>query len=210
MDTLELKENFIQKRRSKFGSKFLFNKVDYVNYHTKVIITCPVHGDINMTPDAHIKSKYGCKQCAIVLAPTLNSGDLSPAKTTEEFIEEASAIHSNKYIYTNTLYKNRISPISIICPKHGEFTLPQASRHLEGRGCKQCYLEAMFLSREEYITQANEKHHNYYSYDNMVYVGKKKHITVTCPLHGDFVINAEKHSKGARCKKCRMISKKVA
>ena len=203
METLELKKNFIQKSRSKFGSKFLFNKVEYVNYHTKVIITCPLHGDFESTPDAHIKSKYGCRNCATALAPTVNSGETSPVKTNEEFIAEATIIHGSKYNYDKTLYKNRLSPVLITCLTHGDFVLPQASRHLEGRGCKKCYMEAMFLSREEFIEQANIKHKNFYSYANMKYVGKKKPITVTCPVHGDFSIIAEKHARGSGCITCR-------
>lgn len=203
MNTLELKEIFIKKSRSKFGNKFLFNKVEYVNYHTKITITCPTHGDIHMTPDAHVKSKYGCKQCALITAPSVLSGETSPVKTTEQFIEDAKLVHGDKYIYLNTMYKNRLSPISIECPKHGEFTLPQASRHLEGRGCKQCYHEAMFLSPEDFIKQANNKHKDFYDYSKMIYLGKKKAITVVCPLHGDFTINAEKHSRGSGCIQCR-------
>lgn len=208
MDTLVLKEIFIKKSRSKFGNKFLFNKVDYVNYHTKIIITCPTHGDILITPDAHIKSKYGCKHCALVSAPSVMAGESSPVKTTEQFIEDAIRIHGDKYDYTNTLYKNRLSPVVILCPKHGEFTLPQASRHLEGRGCKDCYLEAMFLDPKEYIKQANLKHNNFYDYSKMVYIGKKKTITITCPLHGDFTMIAEKHSRGGKCNQCKKQSMK--
>lgn len=196
-------ETFLEKSRNKFGTKFIFNKMDYVNYHTKITITCPLHGDIQMTPDAHIKSKYGCRQCARVLAPAVTKGVCSPPKTTDQFIEDAKDVHGDTYIYDKTLYKNRLSPVSIECRKHGDFTL-EACRHLEGRGCKQCYYEAMFLSQDEFIERANKIHNSYYTYEKTIYKGKREKVTITCPKHGDFSMTAEKHMRGGRCVKCLM------
>lgn len=208
MNSTKLKEGFIKKSKGKFGNKFIYTKVDYVNYHTKVIIVCTIHGDMELTPDAHIKSKYGCKQCAVELAHTTIAGETSPVKTTKQFIEDAIIVHGGRYLYTNTLYKNRLSPVAIICPIHGEFTLPQACRHLEGRGCKQCYIEAMFLSPEEYTDQANNKHKGFYDYSEMIYKGKKYDVDIICPLHGKFTLNAQKHVKGFGCKQCGGRSKR--
>lgn len=209
MKSSELKSSFIERSRSKFGTKFTFNKANYVNYHTKIIITCPIHGDITITPDAHIKSKYGCKECAKVSAPVIKEGTSSPVKTTEQFIIDSIQVHGNKYDYSSTIYKNRLSPVSIICPLHGEFTLPQACRHLEGRGCKECYITNMFLTKEEYLTQAREKHGDKYSYECTNYIGKKFDIIVTCPIHGYFTINAERHTKGFGCKLCKRSKKTI-
>ena len=196
------KEVFIKKSKDKFGAKFLYNKINYVNYHTKIIITCTVHGDIITTPDAHIKSKYGCSQCAKVVAPIAGPGLKTPTKTTEVFINECKLIHGDKYDYSLTIYKSRISPISIICPLHGEFTLPQAFRHLEGRGCKSCYLDALLLPSKLYVERATERYEGKYSYEKLEYKGRRKSIIVTCPTHGDFIVNAGRHLKGIGCKNC--------
>ena len=45
-----MKNRFIEKAISKFGDKFKYDKVDYINSSTKIIITCPIHGDFKTTP----------------------------------------------------------------------------------------------------------------------------------------------------------------
>lgn len=57
--------------------------------------------------------------------------------TTEEFINRSSAVHSNKYEYINSVYRNNITPISIKCPSHGDF-YQRPQKHLEGSGCQKC------------------------------------------------------------------------
>lgn len=43
--------------------KYDYLKVEYVNARTKVIITCPEHGDFTQTPSSHL-SGVGCPGCA--------------------------------------------------------------------------------------------------------------------------------------------------
>ena len=61
-------------------------------------------------------------------------------KTTEEFIEQAKAVHGNKYDYSKVEYKGSHTKIIIVCSKHGEFEQDPNS-HLQGRGCKKCQTE---------------------------------------------------------------------
>lgn len=58
------KENFIQKSKEKFGNKYDYSKVNYVNSTTPVIIVCPIHGEIKMSPKSHLNSTTGCKECS--------------------------------------------------------------------------------------------------------------------------------------------------
>lgn len=54
-----------------------------------------------------------------------------------EFIEEANKYHNGKYDYSNTIYQNSTSKVSITCYKHGVFRqLPR--NHLYGHGCPRC------------------------------------------------------------------------
>jgi hypothetical protein len=39
------KEEFIQRALLIHNNKYLYDKVNYINTQTKVIITCPIHGD---------------------------------------------------------------------------------------------------------------------------------------------------------------------
>lgn len=39
-----------------------YRKSEYIDSHTKVVITCPVHGDFEQTPNAHLRGE-GCPLC---------------------------------------------------------------------------------------------------------------------------------------------------
>jgi hypothetical protein len=49
--------------------------VNYVNEKTKVLITCPLHGDFPKTPSLHLQG-YGCNRCSI------NERKSKPTKNT--------------------------------------------------------------------------------------------------------------------------------
>ena len=95
--------SFITKAKLKHKNKFSYEKVDYSNNRTKVIITCPIHGDFMQTPDSHLNGK-GCSKC----------GKINTSKklvmTQSEFIEKATTKHDGRYSYGKVIYKNSKSP----------------------------------------------------------------------------------------------------
>lgn len=66
------------------------------------------------------------------------------------------------------------------------------------------------MTQDEFITKANAQHSNRYGYDNVVYVGSTKKVTVTCHKHGDFDIRAATHIAGQGCRKCGYDSHRVS
>ena len=58
------KENFIRKARLVHGDKYSYDNVDYLTGRTKVLITCPIHGDFLQQPRDHINAKQGCPICS--------------------------------------------------------------------------------------------------------------------------------------------------
>ena len=59
------------------------------------------------------------------------------ALTTKEFIKKAKEIHGDKYDYSKVEYVNTLTPVTIICPEHGEFEqIPKVQ--LKGYDCKKC------------------------------------------------------------------------
>jgi predicted GIY-YIG superfamily endonuclease len=60
---------------------------------------------------------------------------------TDEFKKKASIIHNNFYDYSNVDYIRGHDKVTIICPKHGEFT-QTPSAHLSGRRCPKCAKES--------------------------------------------------------------------
>jgi hypothetical protein len=56
------KECFIKRANLIHNNKYNYNKVEYKNAHTKVIIVCPKHGSFLQEPQSHL-SGCGCVQC---------------------------------------------------------------------------------------------------------------------------------------------------
>lgn len=57
------KVNFLIKSRQVHGEKYNYDKVNYINSRTKIIITCPKHGNFEQRPRDHINNKQGCPIC---------------------------------------------------------------------------------------------------------------------------------------------------
>ena len=105
-----LKEEFIEKARKVHGDEYDYSKVEYKNNKTKVCIICPKHGEFWQKPNSHLSSGQGCPKC----------GGTCKIET-EEWVKRAKKIHGDKYDYSLVNYKNYITKVKILCPKHGEF-----------------------------------------------------------------------------------------
>lgn len=57
-------EQFVIRAKQIHGNKYNYDKVVYKSSRTKVLITCPLHGDFYQTPSLHLRGA-GCMKCAI-------------------------------------------------------------------------------------------------------------------------------------------------
>ena len=112
------------------NNKYSYDKTNYINYQTNVIITCPIHGDFEQTPANHLKGE-GCYYCG------RDKTDNSKRVILEESIQKASNIHNNYYDYSKVKFDKTTDKVIIICPKHGEFEQIWHT-HLCGSGCPKC------------------------------------------------------------------------
>jgi len=55
-------EEFVTESKNIHDDFYTYDKVEYINTRTKVIITCPEHGDFKQTPSSHL-SGSGCSEC---------------------------------------------------------------------------------------------------------------------------------------------------
>ena len=136
-------DEFIEKAKH-LHPEYDYTKVNYVNATSKVIISCPKHGEFLMRP-SHLLRGSRCPKC---------SGNYIP--TTDEFIERARQLHP-EYDYSKVNYVNTYSKVIIICPKHGEFLITP-SDFLKGGGCPKCSES----KGERIIRNWLEKHNFYY------------------------------------------------
>ena len=109
-------EWFINRAKSVHGERFLYTKTTYVAAKIKVIITCHVHGDFEITPNNHLNGQ-GCKGCAIDLAKSRYTSN------TEDFIAKARSVHGDKYDYSNSKYVLSRLKLEVGCRKHGPFLI---------------------------------------------------------------------------------------
>jgi len=55
-------ESFVKKARFKHKDRYTYEEVKYVDSKTKIIITCPDHGEYEQLPTNHLKG-HGCFKC---------------------------------------------------------------------------------------------------------------------------------------------------
>ena len=169
------------------GDKYIYHH-DYIKSHTKIRITCPIHGDFYQKPNSHLNG-CGCPKCA-------NIGSW----TQDEYISEVQKIHDFKYDYSKTNFIGAKNKIKIICPIHGEF-LQSPYNHLHGHGCPKCANNIKFTTKD-FIKQANIVHKGKYIYTETEYINSSSKVCITCPIHGEFWQIANDHLRGCGCPKC--------
>lgn len=114
------------------NQKYLYHKSNYKDTDTLIDIVCPIHGEFKQTPHNHINLKYGCKECGYLVSKSKNTKNLT------KFIKQANFIHDSYYDYSKSIYSGCKNKLIITCPKHGEFK-QEASGHLSGNGCSNCF-----------------------------------------------------------------------
>ena len=189
-------EEFIKRANKIHGNKYDYSKSDVPTCKDKAIFICPIHGEFEQTWDNHINGRSGCPKCA-----------KCHKYTNEEWIEEVSKRHNNKYDYSKTHYTKAKDKVIVIChekdefgDEHGEFEI-RAGNHMAGVGCPKC-AKKYRPTTEEWIKRAKKVHGEKYRYDKVEYTFSNKKILITCPIHGDFWQEATSHLSGVGCPKC--------
>lgn len=124
------KKTFIERCEEIHKNKYIYNKVDYVDSHTKVIVTCKKHGDFQTFP-YRLLNGSGCPKCKSEKA------HIKLSKSTSKFIEDAIRMHGDLYDYSLCNYYNNTTKVKVICREHGVFEI-RAGEHLNGGGCPLC------------------------------------------------------------------------
>jgi hypothetical protein len=123
-------DNFVKKAIKTHGNTYLYPSQKYINNHTEVRITCPLHGDFTQWPSNHL-SGYGCTECGVEKRAS------KCRDTWADFVRKASVVHGGRYTYPEQEYLRSGLNVRIICPEHGEFK-QIANVHMEGGGCRKC------------------------------------------------------------------------
>lgn len=197
---VELAKQFIARASELHNGKYDYGLVRYSNYKEPVLIVCPDHGEYWQAPAVQLRGG-GCPRCAAIERGTRSR------KSLNDFLKQASEIHSEKYDYSSVILKTTREPVTILCDIHGAFQQSPAN-HLMGQGCIDCSKLAVALAKRvkrgaNIIDEFKQLHTGKgYTYDEFVYQGFAKKSTVLCPLHGKFDVSPANHLEGSGCPRC--------
>ncbi len=194
------KANFIQKANKIHNNIFDYSKVNYINNHTKVIITCKNHGDFIQSPQHHLIAN-GCNKCKEIKKK-------NSSYKFEKFKQEANIIHDGKYEYIKEDFTTLSNSITLSCKEHGDFTIIPY-KHLKGSGCKICSNInsglAIRSNTEDFIKKCKEVHGDTYDYSSVNYIHSREDVDIICNIHGIFKQKPTTHLKGCGCQKCAIL-----
>jgi len=157
--TLDTKE-IIQRFKEKHGSRYDYSLVKYTKYHSKVTVTCLVHGDFYPTPANHINGT-GCKKCArmATLKARINKQISEEYNFAAMFPKKAKMWHptKNKNIKPDEFLPMSNQKAHWQCKFGHEFFVPISSvARSKSNGCSKCSHqtsapEVRILAECEYI-----------------------------------------------------------
>jgi len=192
------KEEFIRKARIKHGDRYLYDKVNYVDARTLIIVTCRIHSDFLQNPNNHLRGS-NCKECVKIEQSNKRR------MTLKEFITRANNKYGEgAYDYSKVEFKNTKSHIKIICFEHGEFT-KTVGEFLRGRDCNEC--EDNKMSFSEFLEISKRVHGDLYDYSEVDYKNKTTKVKIICRKlgHPPFFQAPYKHIIKQGCPKCKYL-----
>ena len=104
---------------------------------------------------------------------------------SEEFIKRAEKLYGKKaYDYSKIEYVNARQPITIICPKHGEFK-KTPDKFLNGQGCPKCKSSHLEKEMSLFLTENNidfeeQKKFDWLGRQSLDFYIPNKNIAIEC------------------------------
>jgi Zn finger protein HypA/HybF involved in hydrogenase expression len=144
-------DDVIKDFREVHNDTYNYDKVEYVNTKTPVLIGCKEHGYFEQIPHSH-KIGIGCPKCGY------EKTRLNTLCNQDDVIKDFREVHNDTYNYDKVEYVNSNTPVLIGCKEHGYFEqIPHS--HKIGKGCSKCSrLKSRFYNKtlaernkEEYL-----------------------------------------------------------
>lgn len=195
-----INKRYIELAKVKFDGKFDYSKVDYnVDPHMKVIIGCPMHGDIQVRTQRHYYSMTGCFICGGIE----NVEARRKYKDLGDVVPKSREIFGDVYEYLE--YDKMKGDITYRCAKHG-ITRQRLSSHFSGRGCQHCKYDKNRITPEIFLAKAKLAHPEGYEYnlDELISVNHK--ITITHKCGHTYKGRVSNHLSGQGCMRCKSSS----
>lgn len=98
---------FIEEAKQIHENKYEYSKTQFINLSKNIIVTCPIHGDFEITPMSHLKFKMGCPICRNVYKHIAKTSRLE--KDIADFLTENKISFIPQYKFDWLKYKNKMS-----------------------------------------------------------------------------------------------------
>ncbi len=148
-------DQWVARARKRWGDRFDYSLVQYIDRSTSVEIICPIHGPIWVSPEYHVRNiegNTGCTQCGI------HNRNSSRRMTFDEFLRRAREIHGDKFAYDESSWPaNVFGPIRYTCPEHGpveQAVYAHLSKRKNNSGCYFCGRRNATHRYRRYLLQA--------------------------------------------------------
>jgi len=189
--------NFINRVNAKYGEgKYSFDKMTYINAHTKVELFCANGNHYFTIAPMHMvsKSSKGCNIC-----------QKNTPYSTEEFVAKISKMHPTLTFEKTVYKKQREGNVIVTChadPDNVHDWEVAAQTLLKGNiSCGICTGRKR-RTKNQFISEAKKIHGNKYDYSKVDYANSETYVTITCPDDGDFRQQPKAHISGRGCPKC--------
>ena len=124
-------------------------------------------------------------------------------KNKEIFIEEAKKIHGDNYDYSNVVYVNTHTHVTIVCKKCGNKFQQTPHSHLQGSKCPFCSHRSFKYTVDEVKYIIKSKYNNFYNTELITnYKDNKQKLPLICPKHGYFESCLNDLNNGHACQLC--------
>ena len=121
------KATFIDKAKMVHGDRYDYSNVIVRTNRDVVKIICPTHGEFEQAARSHIAG-YKCRQCMIEASRS----------SLKEFIKKAREVHGDTYDYSQAVYVNSKTKLTVLCKHHGPFKIIPNSHIMSKTGCPRC------------------------------------------------------------------------
>ena len=188
-------EEVIAAAKQVHGNRYDYSLIESSGVFDKVTIVCAEHGPFKQGINTHL-SGSGCPKC-FRNRKRLNN---------EIFILRGKEKYGDLFDYSLIEYVNNTTPVTLICKKHGKFTVIPANHIKRDGGCKECQKEktsaANVKGNSYFIAKSKEVHKDTYDYSESQYVSAQTPIAIRCRTHGIFHQPPNDHYGGHGCPAC--------
>jgi hypothetical protein len=181
-------EEFIERAKEIHGDRYDYSKVIYVKSIENVIITCPIHGDFEQSPNSHL-CRHGCRKCNQV------DNSWTYSKFVEVLTKKLGGTVPYKIIgeYNGSQSKILIEDVYGVCSVKPNNLLRGVTSGIISAVNKDLY----------FINMAVEVHGLTYDYSLVKYTNFKTKIKIICRKHGIFEQDPSNHLEGNGCPSCK-------